>query len=48
MSMFLERYPVEMLLWVTVAVATINSIINPMVFLATNIRTIFNTKKKTG
>ena len=38
LSMFLEQYPIEMLIWLTVAVTPINSIANPTVFIATNIR----------
>ncbi len=45
LSIFLKRHPVRMLIWVTVAVAPVNSIVNPAVFVVTNIRTIMTAKK---
>ena len=37
-SMFMQTYPTEMLIWTSVAVVPINSIINPMVFITTTLR----------
>ncbi len=34
-SMFMERYPIEMLVWTTVVVVPVNSVINPVVFIIT-------------
>ena len=38
MSMFMQTYPTEMLIWTSVAVVPINSIINPVVFIITTLR----------
>ena len=37
-SMFLYAYPIEMIIWTTIAVVPINCIINPIVFIITNLR----------
>ena len=37
-TIFLEKYPIKMLIWTTIAVTTINSIINPVVFVITTLR----------
>lgn len=37
-SMFMERYPTEMLVWTTVAVVPINSIVNPTTFIITTLK----------
>ncbi len=47
-SLFLSRYPFEMVIWTAVAVAPINSVVNPAVFTATNIRTLCRQRKNTG
>ncbi len=38
LSMFLEKYSVEMVLWVSVAVTPLNSLVNPVVFIVTTLR----------
>ena len=42
MSMYLSKYSIEMIYWTTVAVVPINSIINPMVFIISNLRKMTN------
>ena len=37
-SMFMEKYPIEIVIWTTVCGTTLNSVINPVVFLVTNFR----------
>ena len=37
-SMFLDKYPIKMLIWTTITLTTINSIINPLVFVVTTFR----------
>ena len=37
-SMFMKQYPIEMVIWTTIAVTPVNSIINPIVFVVTTIR----------
>ena len=39
-SMFMKKYPVIMVIWTTIVVTPINSIINPIVFIFTSIRKI--------
>ncbi len=41
LSLFLLRYPVEMVIWTTIAVTPINSVVNPLVFIATSINLLF-------
>ncbi len=44
-SLFLEEYPVTMVIWITIAVAPSNSVVNPVVFGVTSLRKIL--KKQT-
>ena len=37
-AMFLDSYPVEMIIWTTIAVVPINCIINPIVFIVSNLK----------
>ena len=37
-SIFRDRYPIEMIVWTTISGTTINSVINPLVFIITNMR----------
>ncbi len=41
---FLERYPTSMLVWTTVSVSPINSIVNPVIFIITTLRKIERAK----
>ena len=34
-SMLLDKYPVDMMIWITIIITSINSIINPIVFILT-------------
>ncbi len=43
-SAFQDRYPIDMVIWVTVSVLPINSIVNPIVFTATTLRKMFSSK----
>lgn len=40
MVMFMEKYPIDMLIWITIGVAPINSVVNPIVFISTTVRKI--------
>ena len=40
-AMFLSTYPINLVIWTTVIIMPINSIINPCVFLLTNVKDIF-------
>ncbi len=44
-SMFVEQYSVSVVMWNAVAIAPINSIVNPSVFVATAIRKLLRSKK---
>ena len=37
-SMFKDKYPIEMIIWTTISCTTINSAINPVVFIVTYLR----------
>ena len=37
-SLFMSRYPTDLLIWTTIAVTPINSIINPLVFIITTLK----------
>ncbi len=43
-SIFLDRFPIDMVIWVTVSVLPINSIVNPIVFVVTTLRKICASK----
>ncbi len=45
-SFFLAHYPVTMVIWITVAVAPINSVLNPVVFIFTTARKLLNRPHK--
>ncbi len=45
-SLFLNRYPTDMVIWTTVAVLPINSILNPVVFAATTFRKLYPKTRK--
>ncbi len=47
-SSFLERYPTEILIWTQVAVTPLNSVINPIVFIATTAKKICGTRSGGG
>ncbi len=40
-ALYLKQYPVEMPVWTTICVSTINSLINPIVFIVTTLRKVF-------
>ena len=40
-AMYLSTYPIDLVIWATVIVMPINSVINPCVFVVTNLRDIF-------
>ncbi len=42
MAMFLKKYPIQMLFWVTIAVNPLNSLTNPVVFIVSAVRKILN------
>ena len=44
MALFLTRYPTELVIWTTVAVTPLNSILNPIVFIITTIKRIIKDK----
>ncbi len=44
-SLFLPRYPSEMVVWTAVAVAPINAFVNPSVFIFTSVRTVCRKRK---
>ena len=37
-ALFLKKYPVNLIIWSTIAVTPINSVINPVVFIVANFR----------
>ena len=39
LSLFLSRYPIDILIWTTIAVTPVNSIVNPTVFIVTTLGT---------
>ena len=39
--MFLSNYPINLVIWTNVIITPINSVINPCVFLLTNMKDIF-------
>ncbi len=41
-SMFMQEYPIDMIIWFMIAVMPINSVINPLVYIFTTIRKIKN------
>lgn len=43
LSMFMKEYPIDMIIWITIAVTPINSIINPLVYISTTLRKILCT-----
>ena len=43
-SMFSDRYPIELALWTTIIATPINSIINPVIFIATTTKKIIISK----
>lgn len=45
-SLYMNNYPTEMLVWVSIVVAPINSMINPAIFIVTTIRKIKNCTAK--
>lgn len=45
-SIFLSRYPVDMVIWTTVTVMPVNSILNPIVFAITTSRKLFKSHSK--
>ncbi len=45
LALYLDEYSTEMLMWTTIAVVPLNSIVNPIVFIATTARKIHSAKK---
>ena len=45
MSIFMDKYPMSILTWNTIAITTINSIINPIVFVVTTFRKVYLQEK---
>ena len=45
-TMSLEKYPINLIIWSAIAITPINSVINPIVFIVANVRS--NKKKRTG
>ncbi len=45
-SLFLDEYPVTMVIWITIAVAPSNSVVNPVVFAVTSLRKILKNQNK--
>ena len=41
MAIFLDKYPINMVVWTTIAVTTINSVLNPIVFITTTLRKLY-------
>ena len=46
-AMFLSIYPIDLIIWTTVSILPLNSIINPSVFLVTSCRKYIKSKNKT-
>ena len=40
-AMWMDQYPIQMILWVIIAVVPINAIINPIIFIKTSTKTIY-------
>ncbi len=47
-AMFLSKYPIGMIVWTTVAVAPINSLMNSLVYIVICLNKFFSTKKRKG
>ena len=47
-AMFLSKYPIGMIVWTTVAVAPINSLMNSLIYIVVCLKKFFSTKKRKG
>ncbi len=45
-SMFLTRYPIDLVVWTTIAVLPLNAIFNPAIFLSVSVRKMFVLRRK--